>query len=377
MAEGDVGIVFTQSGVPVRNSADYQRVYDSRWKFMEIEFEVEVDFNIPASPATEDVHYERIPIFRHCLGFLPLFESNYTPPNQPGYSRIFADKDTIFLRVQQSLSGVEALSGKVKLRIYNLPITQEYEAPKGPPLGTTSARSDMGVRFIDDNARSVSLASRSPTGFSVDSKKKILSIHKHGVVKINDFEGVGNGCAATAINTSTDTLTIGPKSFELLPSDLSWFTKVGTPINYYPSDGSTFPGGISSSDVVYYVIPVDSTHIKLASSRHNAISGIAIDITSAGSLPANISIVPDPNIETGVIEHNVGYPPTYIWTSLEADSPRLSTVDPEDLYIGGIDLSSSVLATADNRYIRFAGFQGVDAIWMAYVILKDPAEIAR
>lgn len=245
--EQTTGLVFTQSGAPVRASADYQRVYDSRWRFMEIEIERDFSVNLEARKPVDFSarYYERTTIIRHGLGFVPWFESTF---ENDGFglgllapASIWADKDKIYLERFIITDGAEARAIELSLRIYNLPVLKNYEAPKGLPVGLSSPKSDIGIRFIDDQSRSVDLASRSPVGFSIDTKKKILSIHKHGLARINDW--THKFSQVTAINTSTDVLTVTEGSN---PAATGWTQVAGTPVKYFPGDFATYPGGLDS-----------------------------------------------------------------------------------------------------------------------------------
>lgn len=76
--------------------------------------------------------------------------------------------------------------------------------------------------------------------------------------------------ASTDVNTGTDQITVTANS-ELITGRKIQLTTTGT-----------LPTGLSLA-TDYYIIVVDSTHIKLASSLANAVAGTAIDITGAGS----------------------------------------------------------------------------------------------
>lgn len=384
--EQTTGIVFTQSGAPVRGSADYQRVYDSRWRFMEIEFEQTFRKDFPSrSPVDSSAfYYDTFTIVKHGLGFVPLFESNFSEQDSSlnASFEIFADKDKIFVRRPVSTLGAEAQSLEFSVRVYNLPILHNYEAPKGLPQGLSSPRSDIGIRFIDDNARSVDLASRSPVGFSVDTKKKILSIHKHGIARLNDW--AQKFADVSAINTSTNVLTVQENQQTNLTQALGWTRVPGTRVRYNPGGSTTYPGGLTNTD--YFIIPVSTNNIMLAGSYENAIAGIPIDITStpAGSVPGSIQGMPSPGSHEDAIRHDVGYPPTIIMAQvsfLEVDNIEGIINDPnpdvDRLVIG--PMMNIVLArtAADAEYMTFSGVQAVFGGWYGYVVLKDPAEIAR
>lgn len=76
--------------------------------------------------------------------------------------------------------------------------------------------------------------------------------------------------ASTDVNTGTDQITVVANS-ELITGRKVQLTTTGT-----------LPTGLSLA-TDYYMIVVDSTHIKLATSLANAVAGAQIDITGAGS----------------------------------------------------------------------------------------------
>lgn len=87
--------------------------------------------------------------------------------------------------------------------------------------------------------------------------------------------GVGTGqftfsFASTDVNTSTDQITV-TASPELKTGRKIRLTTTGT-----------LPTGLALA-TDYYLIVIDSTHIKLATSEANALAGTAIDITAQGS----------------------------------------------------------------------------------------------
>lgn len=373
MADENAGAVFTQSGVPVRGSADYQRVYDSRWRFIELELEYDFEVTLPASPVGP-VIFEKTTVVKHGLGFVPFFEGTFEHifyDDDFSQVSLFADKERVFIKRIISIDGAISRTITGTVRVYNLPILEEYVAPKGIPQGSSSPRGPAGVKFLDGNKHGVDIGDNSPVGFSVDSSKKILSIHRHGLVKINDF--IGKSCDVTAINTTTDVLTVSASANPFDNPDISWLQEPGAPIRYFPDDFVTFPGGMI--DDTYFIIPVDATHVKLAASYQNALNGVAVNLTTTGSLPGGMNKTANPSVEENTILHDVGYPPTYILARVSSDDEWLT--DDSELYIGPMITAYTTMVEADDRVLRLTGVQAVAADWLGYIILKDPAEIAR
>lgn len=365
MGSKTYGVMFTQTGVPVATSSDYQKVIDSRWLFLEIANEGDIDVSFSESNS-KTLSWERIVIYRHDLGYIPAFEAtinlNGADSFDAGSPDVFADENTIFVRREVFGATIAAhITGYY--RLYSVPILVDYEAPVELVSGALAPKTDYGMKFINGQVPNVTPADNSIQGFSVDTTKKILSIHKTGLKYFNE-SALAFRAKVTAIDTTTNILTVGVTG----TSDLTWVSTMGIEIAYQPGDFSTYPAPMASTFATAFVIPVDATHIKLASSAANALSSIAIDFTTAGSLPAIISGVPQTDEDT--IEHNMGYPPTYL----------LAPVD--DSEIGKECIGSIVRGTqeayvkADTVDLTFTGVQSLFAGKYGFIILKDPTEIA-
>ena len=99
------------------------------------------------------------------------------------------------------------------------------------------------------------------------------------------------GISLTSSTTSNGTMTIpgvNPNTDQMLVtfvppadgSDTSWNTGDG-PVRFIST--GTLPGGVGAT-TEYWIIKIDSTHIKLATTRANALAGLpVVDLTSAGS----------------------------------------------------------------------------------------------
>lgn len=99
-----------------------------------------------------------------------------------------------------------------------------------------------------------------------------------GVVDINANStehsreaGQSENFATTAVNTTADTITVNAAAS----------LATGRPVIFGTT--GTLPGGITSNTTVLYAVVVNSTTIKLASSRANAHAGTTIDLTSQGT----------------------------------------------------------------------------------------------
>lgn len=365
MAEQTIGTIYAQSGASVRGSADYQRTYDSRARFMEREFETDFSVTLPAAAAPTS-YYEKTTVIRHGLGKVPMFETDRTDVD------IFADSDRIFIRrlISSSLSSSVTIAGT--LRVYNVSPFDDYVAPKSVPQGSSSPRSDYGVKFLDGHTPGVDIGDNSPIGFSIDTTKKILAIHRAGIAKIRDYIGLQS--EAASVNTTTDVITIQPLSTGFGRSlDITWLQKLGQAVIVTGTPSSPLVSGTTT----YYVIPLTATTIKLAASYDNALNGIGINLTTAGTTPWGIQATADPaNTEDNVLYHGVGYPPTFQFAEINRDEWSAGYPGDDQVYIGPMLDRLSFMMTADNNNLHFFGIQQPYSGWVGYIILKDPAEIA-
>lgn len=371
------GVIFTQQGVAVPGSSDYQKVIDSRWVFMEVEAENPINVTLPATGgvAVANRFYEKTIILRHNLNFLPAFEASISFTGTAGIDdvTIHADENTIFLRRLITTSAHPSQTVTGSYRLYNLPILQEYEAPKEIVSGASAPKTTFGMKFVDGSVPNVGPADVSTEGFSVDTTKKILSVHKHGLKYFNKSV-LAYFAKVTAIDTSTDIWTVAPLARTSSSNyDLTWVQSVNAPVVYFPGDFTTYPAPLNSNSGTIYTIPVDATHIKIAGGLAAAIDRIGFDFTTAGSLPGTLQGAGVAGEDT--ITHNIGYPPTYLLARVNDDEPAFGL--GTKTYMDPISYRPDALVKADNTKLTFRGVQALFAGQYGYIILKDPAEIAQ
>jgi hypothetical protein len=387
MTDSKFGVVFTQTGVPAAGSSDYQKVIDSRWQFMEIEQEGNISVVLPVTAAIASTtrYYEKTIIYRHNLGFFPAFEASitFTGDQTNDLVEIFSDKNTIFLRRLVSTTAHPQQTVTGSFRLYNLDILTDYTAPTEIVSGASAPKTDFGIKFVDGSVPNTSPGDNAVQGFSADTTKKILSIHKHGQKYFNQ-SAVAYFGNVTAIDTTTDILTVSPQQNGTGPLgtvffDLTWVQTPGIAVAYFPHDFSTYPAPLSGTNNTVYTIPVDATHIKLAWSYQAAIAGTAIDLTTAGSLTAQMSGVLAAGEDS--IAHGMGYPPTYMIAAVNEDEKRFGVgglgATAALSYIAPLDMMPQVIVRADSRNLTFRGVQSLFSGKYGYIILKDPVEIAQ
>lgn len=189
---GRYGVEISQQGIPVDRAADYQKVLDSNWKFLDIAFEVDIDIKIGLSGVPNGFH--PIEIFTHNLGYLPAFElipsplsKEYTAYNNvlfSGYAEalrlIRADNQKVYANILYNGNNIEMrLVGK--LRVFALDILNEYTAPTIPVTTTSkSPQSRYGAKFLDLNKGKGDIDDEALYPFTLNTRGKQMSVHKHG-----------------------------------------------------------------------------------------------------------------------------------------------------------------------------------------------------
>ena len=368
--------MISQEGIDVQRAADYQKVLDSRWRFMEVAHEIDLTITVP--PLSSSVSTEQIvDIFQHNLGFTPAFHGSFLPLQtfNPNFdpeligARIYCNGEKMFFnRHVDAGTPVSAMNIRVKATIYNLPILEAYEAPAEATSNVGRVESDIGVRALDGTDSTVDISDSSSYGFSVDTKKKVISINKVVSKWINSW--VFDDGKITSIDTATDicTFTEGDPGGGFASNTGTEWIQTGVGLTISPADFATMPGPLTQG-TTYYIIRISNTQFKLALSEANARAGIAIDLTSAGSLPAFIRRAS--TIDDTRVAHGAEYPPSFFFCEINdsvAWGRAVSTLR---------HISTTPLISADNNYLYFNGVQAVYARLLSVIILKDPMELAQ
>lgn len=368
--------MISQEGIDVERAADYQKVLDSRWRFMEVAHEVDITIVMPALSVSVST-VQRVEVMSHNLGFTPAFHGSHLPleafntgfdPEFIGAGVYANDKMLYFRRLVDAGTPVAARTVRVKAIIYNLPILEAYNAPVEATSNVGRVESDIGVRALDGSDSTVNIGDNSSHGFSVDTKKKVLSINKVTTKWINSWVFDDGKISATDTATDTFTFTEGDPGGGFASNSGTEWIQTGVGLTISPYDGVNMPGPLTSG-TTYYVIRLSNTQFKLALSKANAEAGIAMDITSAGSLPAFIRRAS--TLDDTRIAHGAEYPPSFFFceTMNEADFG----MSVQSLR----HISTTPLITADSNYLYFNGVQAVYARLLAIIILKDPMELAQ
>ena len=367
MGLSDYGIASSQEGVPVATAADYQKVLDSRFKYLEVESEFDVNIELPPLAVGRAIY--DIPIFTHNLNFLPAYESSavvtagtmdygFTPT-------MLSNKTGIFIRRQESYNPTSAQTFKGSVRIYNLAILESYQAAKDNPTLVAGPVSTYGVRSLDGTVPNLGPTDKSSVGYSIDTKKKILAVHHTGLISINDYQFKRLKITNIDVTTNIFTFINGD-----ITESMEW-VQTGAAVSYstrnpQPTPSITNSGSPLFTSVISYLIKLTETTFKLATTLENALAGIEIDMLTSGTLPGDMGAT-YPG-DTSTIIHDVGYPPTYMIARVTMAWP--------DMYIGPIINQLLAVVAATNTTLKFRGIQSSFSGRFGLIILKDPAEVA-
>ena len=127
------GIQISQEGIPLRRAADYQKILDDRWPFLDIAVEQEFILSKSSFPSATGFWVERV--LEHNLGYLPAFTyRNLSYSDNLGGSsssvEIVATKTAIYVRdLWISGTPMTRLDMSGFLRVFACDITKEFEAP--------------------------------------------------------------------------------------------------------------------------------------------------------------------------------------------------------------------------------------------------------
>jgi len=137
-----------------------------------------------------------------------------------------------------------------------------------------------------------------------------LSLTTAGV-ELGRWRYVDGSPTVFSANPTTDVMTMrGPVDELWVENPLPHrFTTGDGPVQLLADAGATLPGGLALL-TNYYVIVVDESSFKLATSQVNALAGTAIDVTSAGSGEFGVARVPQivAGMKVHVLRHGIANP---------------------------------------------------------------------
>lgn len=373
------GIQISQEGIPVRRAADYQKVLDDRWPFLDIVIETEVRFEHKFHEGNDNYRWS-IELLDHSLGYLPAFtyrmvEGSLLDEFGFDIGEVVSTKQGIYLKGFFIPGQQMTLNGKILLRVFACDITAEtsYGVGQIDPIAKRDSRK-YGAKILKSGVPPEKFSGDEMSDFALNTDAKALAIQKTGVFHLNPYIELDQA-RVSAISTSANTLTLQTINAE---DDIGWSAVRGQAAFYLPGDFVTYPNPLSGN--TYYLIPEGSGAVKLANSYQNALNGIEIDLTTAGSLPGSLSAAENPSSPEDTLEHDVGYPPSYWMARYEPWSVRGQTADDvlpgEDIIYPADKGFEQGFTYATTTTLRFRGAQAVAGGRYAYIIFKDPLERA-
>lgn len=184
MDDNNNGIIVTQQGVAVKGAADYQKTIDTRWTFLDILDEREVEISHADSGSS---HYWTEKIIDHNLGYVPAFTirvlSKDTGTLDPVFfnPNIVGDTKSVWIR-NLYVSGDPTTPIKVKyfIRVFKNNIAKEYSAPVSIIVpGNQPSRTTNGVKVLKNAG--ASMRSNNVDDFSIDTQAKALAVQMTGI----------------------------------------------------------------------------------------------------------------------------------------------------------------------------------------------------
>lgn len=184
------GAVFSQQGIDWRRANDYQKVMDSRWKFLDIHREqyVDVSFDLTGQPDG----LKKLLIYRYSLPYTPAFEARLSSQTRSGDPflngprsaenlRSYAD-GIYYVFYYQASFNYAAIRIKGFLRIYALDLRETYKAPSSVLTTAKSApNARYGAKFLDPNRGGTNIRESDPRKYTLYTPAKQISIHMCGI----------------------------------------------------------------------------------------------------------------------------------------------------------------------------------------------------
>lgn len=383
MTKKTKGLGVVQEGADFATAPDWQHVFDTRWRFMEVYDSFEMEVTVPsASPPASGSYWQKTEVIVHGLRFYPAFHGlEKLISGDPGdfdqfVASLYSTEDRIILarEVDSNDSTHPEHVYKVKCIVYNLPILEEYKSPVEPLQSYNLRPGKVGVRMLDGTRKDVSINENNPTGFAIDTTKRILSAHQTGVKYVMEY--INQRLSLDAIDVGTDTFTYSPVVQDGSVNH-SW-VETGAVIKTGLFPLGTYPSPLET-DTIYYIIEISDTEIQLASTESDAENGNQIDITDSGDLPVEIDrdlsdLTEQEDYEKNKIIHDIGYPPSFHIAEIARDNNKDEMLRPfKDITADSFD----PIFNATDDYISTSGTQSVYAQELSYVIFKDPVEVAE
>lgn len=159
------GIVISQQGIDLKRAAEYQKVLDSRWRFLEIEKEIVLTIDTNAI----------IRVVDHNLGYLPFFTTVYPDSSLSRHGLTRATSRSVYIDTR-----FETIPFTICVRVFRVDVTSNYTAPVDFQIAAQeSEKTPYGVKVLKrDSGRGMD--EKNKDFYSLNTRAKALSIHSHG-----------------------------------------------------------------------------------------------------------------------------------------------------------------------------------------------------
>lgn len=170
------GIVVSQQGIDISQALDSQKILDSDFRYFDVLQEVVMIMPTLLGDGGKQVIYE------HKAGFLPAFDVFDTVLNSYITISTSVGVGLLSSTTQLYFNGFYVDPGwsghKIIIRIYNVPITETFQAPIVQTLPTKgSSPSSEGIKVVRGTT---DMAEKELSKFALNTASKVLGIQKTG-----------------------------------------------------------------------------------------------------------------------------------------------------------------------------------------------------
>lgn len=272
----DYGIVATENGVGIDNSADYQHVIDSRWLGLDVI--LEDDYELPPYDANNNLRI----VTEHNLGFTPFYLvfGKYVTPSTDARKKmdntwvlltdIYADSKTLFTTGGAFYNPTDSNNRVTTMHcvIFSLPLDRNYTSPVLNPSDEAAlADSDYGVQSVIDGRN---VRSSNKSDFTIDT-----TMRAYGVSNVLYTTGTYAGTSAgVPVYDYVCTHNLGY-------TPLAFAGKWGNSTTFGPGNGPYI-------NLTYNLDEVNGTNAAVRGSFANASDKFSIVVLKSPLQPQNI-----------------------------------------------------------------------------------------
>jgi hypothetical protein len=183
----DEGAIISQQGIPIDQASDDQKVLDTRWVTLNIYTE-QIYTNTISLTLQTGLSTNYLTVYRHNLGYVPAFDyvvSQTCSDSTATFGQdVVADNQNIYYIPNCSVNNPPAtLTITIILRIYDLPITQSFQAPTVNTISSVNpTQSNYGVEFALPADVAPKISEFPVAEYAFSTRLKPLNILQYGTV---------------------------------------------------------------------------------------------------------------------------------------------------------------------------------------------------